>query len=382
MHDSTLFKANKPFEIPKALKEKSEKLKQKIIAEIHQSSEKHIDFSDFMAAALYDDEYGYYTTQNAILGEAGDFITAPTLGNLFAGCLSHLYEEVVDTCEGRDILELGPGTGQLGVDLLHWLPEDIQPKNYYFLEKSPTLIQTQKSNVEKNLPQNASIFQWISSDTLPKIEGLIILNEFFDALPARTFKIINNAIFEKGVTEKASQLDWCYFPVTDPDEATFLNSLKTTHNMPEGYQFEYHFQQNAWLKKLAQTLTRGRILIIDYGFKAEELYHPQRHMGTLKVHYQHHSLDDPLAFPGIQDITTHINFTQLMHAATQHQLQILEFTTLAQFLIKLDLTELIHHPKRKTHAPITPENEILKLTHPGEMGELFKVLLLEKTDEV
>ena len=130
---------------------------------------------------------------------------------------------------------------------------------------------------------------------------------------------------------------------------------------------------------LARTLKRGVMLFIDYGFPARELYHPQRETGTLMCHYRHHAHSDPFALPGLQDITTHVDFSAVAVAALEGGAQVMGYANQAQFLINCGITGLLsqvsaHDTVR--YAPLAAAAQ--KLLSPAEMGELFKVIALGK----
>jgi SAM-dependent MidA family methyltransferase len=123
------------------------------------------------------------------------------------------------------------------------------------------------------------------------------------------------------------------------------------------------------MRSASQWLARGALLAIDYGFPRREYYHPQRLMGTLMCHYRHRAHADPLWRPGLNDITAHVDFTALADAALESGLDVLGYTTQANFLIScgvLDLLARDRSPQRTSEAQ--------RLLSEAEMGELFKVL--------
>jgi SAM-dependent MidA family methyltransferase len=131
-----------------------------------------------------------------------------------------------------------------------------------------------------------------------------------------------------------------------------------------------------WIQSIAEFLQQGLVLLIDYGFPAHEYYHLDRDCGTLMCHYQHHSHDNPLILPGIQDITAHVNFTQIAYAAKNSDLTVAGFTSQANFLMNCGLLNLI--AETNIDKQIEVNKQIKMLTLPSEMGELFKVIALTK----
>jgi len=145
----------------------------------------------------------------------------------------------------------------------------------------------------------------------------------------------------------------------------------------ETYQSEVNLMSPAWIKSLSSSLSRGVILLIDYGFPRHEYYHPQRNQGTLMCHYRHHSHSDPLTLTGLQDITTHVDFTQIAEAATNNGLHVNGFTNQATFLLSCGITDFAMESSSEVEQ-IKVSQQIQKLTMPHEMGELFKVIALTK----
>ncbi|MDH4191935.1 MAG: SAM-dependent methyltransferase, partial [Betaproteobacteria bacterium] len=129
------------------------------------------------------------------------------------------------------------------------------------------------------------------------------------------------------------------------------------------------------LRALGASLDTGAIILIDYGFPAHEYYHPQRSMGTLMCHYRHTAHGDPFFHPGLQDITAHVDFSALAHAAADTGLDILGYTNQAQFLVNCGLIDLLSEADSADiarYAPLAAQAQ--RLVSPAEMGELFKLL--------
>jgi SAM-dependent MidA family methyltransferase len=134
-------------------------------------------------------------------------------------------------------------------------------------------------------------------------------------------------------------------------------------------------------------LERGAALLIDYGFPQREYYHPQRAEGTLMCHFRHHTHAQPLIYPGLQDITTHVDFTAMADAALAAGLGIYGYTSQARFLMNAGLPALLasqalpddpaaHAAPVAAAAHASMLSAINKLTAESEMGELFKVLAI------
>ncbi len=129
------------------------------------------------------------------------------------------------------------------------------------------------------------------------------------------------------------------------------------------------------VSSLAQRLNRGALLFIDYGFPAHEFFHPQRNRGTLMCHYRHQVHADPFLWPGLQDITAHVDFSAVAQAGSG--LDLLGYTGQAQFLINCGISELLAAVPAADSAHYAPlAAQAQQLLSPAEMGELFKVIAL------
>ena len=141
------------------------------------------------------------------------------------------------------------------------------------------------------------------------------------------------------------------------------------------------------MKSLAEMLCAGHhnsglggaAILFDYGFPAHEFYLPQRTRGTLMCHYRHHAHDDPMYLPGLQDITAHVDFSAMAHAAVGGGLDVLGYTSQAAFLIDAGIGDLLLRTPPSDGKHYLPQsNAVQKLISPAEMGELFKVLVVGK----
>ena len=133
----------------------------------------------------------------------------------------------------------------------------------------------------------------------------------------------------------------------------------------------------AWVEALGQWLHKGAALIVDYGFPRHEYYHPQRAQGTLMCHFRHHAHAEPLVYPGMQDITAHVDFTAIADAALKAKLDVLGYTSQARFLIN---TGFVNQLAEMTKADALEQARTMAsaqtLLSEAEMGELFKVMMV------
>jgi len=329
-----------------------------------------IPFSRFMEAALYAPGLGYYAAGAMKFGAAGDFVTAPELTPLFGRTLAHAIAPVLAET-GGEVLELGAGSGRLAVDVLGELERlGALPARYCILEVSADLRERQQESIARALPQLAGRVQWL--DALPdQFSGVILGNEVLDALPVELVHWTEDGPQVRGVVVDGDTFAWQDRPIADP----LLRARADALALAPGYLTEINLAADALIASLGNVLERGLILMIDYGFVAAEYYHPQRHMGTLRVHYRHHALDDPFHLPGLCDLTAHVDFSAVARAGMAAGLELAGYTSQAGFLLNSGLTELLMQTPPTDAAAYLPQaNAVQRLVSPAEMGELFKVI--------
>ena len=389
------------FNVSEQAKDIQEFLSAKIQAEILKHDGK-IPFSQFMQMALYEPGLGYYQNNLHKFGEKGDFVTAPEMGHHFAKCLARSVRQFFlqssqtkpsqtqpsqaesNQTEQSVLLEIGAGSGILAVNLLTELERlDALPAQYLILEPSAQLQSQQKSLLKRNLPNYFSNIEWINQ--LPeKLHGLILANEVLDAIPCERVKRVDGQWLKLGVTYDNGEFVDCLMPLTDGEK---LPSQLTIKGAQEPYQDDYTTEYRplvkGWIKALANSLNKGAILLVDYGYSESEFYHPQRVQGSLSCFINHHWHFQPLQYIGLQDITAHVDFTQIAKVADEIELKISGYTTQAGFLLENGITEI----SDETSENESPEQryqrsqELQKLLMPGQMGEVIKVILLSKNLE-
>lgn len=334
-----------------------------------------LPFADFMRMALYDPELGYYSAGKHKFGEGGDFVTAPEMGSAFAYCIADQLEQILQDLGGGSILEAGAGRGILAADILLELEHrDCLPENYLILELAHGLRTIQRETLEQKTPHLLGRVQWL--DRLPEhLEGVVLGNELLDAMPMVLFEIQQQEPVAINIVCKDGAPA---FQVGGQLPEKIIERLREV-DLPTGYRSEINQQAEAWIASVADCLERGVMLLIDYGFPRAEYFHPQRKTGTLMCHYRHHNHGDPLSLIGLQDITAHVDFTAMAEAAVDNGLEVLGYTSQAAFLVASGMEQLMasSNPENAAdHLALT--NQINKLTHPAEMGELFKVIALGK----
>jgi SAM-dependent MidA family methyltransferase len=284
------------------------------------------------------------------------------------------------------LLELGAGSGRLAADLLNALAAlGAAPSRYAILEVSPDLRGRQRATIARLAPEHLARVVWL--DALPDaVNGAVLLNEVLDAVPAHVVVRAGNEWFERGVARK-------HEGSADPFALHFVDrplgdgSLReqAIERFPPAFEFvsELNPAAEALVEEIGTRMTAGALLLIDYGFPQAEYYHPQRAAGTLMGHYRHFAHADPFLWPGLSDLTTHVDFTAMALAGQRAGLQVAGYTSQAGFLLGCGLLERLRAVgDPQSVAYLRAAGAVQKLTSPAEMGELFKVLALTKTGSI
>ncbi len=365
-------------EPPHELKQLSLALSEKLRTEI--ASEGFIPFSRFMEMALYEPGLGYYSAGLHKFGEHGDFVTAPELGSLFAGCLARQAEQVAaqfqSAGEDYDILELGAGTGRLAADLLSQMDASKQPRRYLILERSADLQNVQQHTIAASVPDWQDRVKWLSRPPSSPWQGLLLANEVVDALAVERFRIGQAGIEQCCVGIHNGAFTFRHRPADDALRSAVAGLGQA---LPTGYQSELNLHLPGWLQAVSGQMQRGIALFIDYGYPRSEFYRPERSDGTLMCHYRHRAHDDVFFWPGLQDITAFVDFTALAEAGESCGLELSGYTSQTMFLLGSGLDQVLTRQARQSDDDGVRVNmEARQLTLPGNMGERFQAMALSR----
>lgn len=369
---------NLPTPTPEEI-ERSNTLLKRIQSAIRQHGP--MPFSEYMHRVLYTPDLGYYASGTPKLGAEGDFVTAPELTPLFGQCIARQIDQILESIGGGNILEFGAGSGKLARDILLTLAKvDALPERYQIMEVSAHLKLRQKTLLQESLPKD--LFQrieWLTHLPQPGWQGIVLANEVLDAMPVERFYLTPDAAWRMGVGLDADdQLIWVEMPIAATELQRVVNGLRERIQPTSlGYKAEVNLNIHPWLNSISHFMARGVALLIDYGFPQRELYQKERLNGTLRCFYHHRVHDNPFIWPGLQDITTHVDFTEVAESGFHAGFKVTGFTTQAHFLMSTGLLEAL-----PTDLPITEQlklsQQIKSLTLPEEMGEIFKVMALSK----
>jgi SAM-dependent MidA family methyltransferase len=365
--------------------EHSELLKAKIASQID-SKGGWLPFSRYMEMALYEPGMGYYSAGAHKLGAGGDFTTAPELSPLFGAAICSTLIPVLEGLKRQglpaQILEFGAGTGKLATSILTRLHDlEFALDSYSIIEISPDLAQRQEVCIQKTLKEldTQTSCHWLSE--LPKdFSGVILANEVIDAIPCDTIIYQNGFWYSHGVAVENNKLIWKTGLAV---EQNLLPETLLNGSFPEGYVTELHTPAIAWMHQVAKHLHSGLFLTFDYGFPEGEYYHSQRTEGTLMAHHRHHAIQDPFYLPGLCDLTTHVEWSQIARAALDENADDVYLTNQAAYLLDAGIGDIaleIGDPgDPETFLPIS--NSLQKMLSEAEMGELFKAFAFSKNLE-
>ena len=319
-----------------------------------------LGFDRFMAMALYEPGWGYYTNAlqkfGAMPASGSDFVTAPLMSPLFGQALAVQVKQALAATDTQEVWEFGAGTGALAKQLLASLGDAIG--RYTIIDLSGTL----RSRQADHLLEYADKVRWL--DHWPEvIEGVVVGNEVLDAMPVQLLQRKNGVWHERGVVSMGDGFAW-------QDRPTDLRPPVDIEGQHD-YLTEIHSQAEAFIASLAERLKAGKggaAFFLDYGFPEAEYFHPQRHMGTVMCHQLHQADDNPLVDVGQKDITAHVNFTGVALAAQDAGLEVLGYASQAWFLLNLGLAE------QMANASLAERSQAQRLINEHEMGELFKVI--------
>ena len=353
----------------------------RVVAHVREALERSggfMPFTRYMEIVLYAPALGYYVAGTRKFGEAGDFVTGPELTPLYGAAIARQLAPILAAAPGRQIVELGAGSGALAASVLIALAAcGAPPTHYSILEVSPPLRALQRATIERHAPGEAARVEWL--DRLPAaIDGVVVMNEVLDAIAPRLLARKGGQWLERGVTWSDGALAWAERPL---DDARVRATAEARFPREGDYASEVNPAAEALVATLARRISAGALLIIDYGFPQHEYYHPQRSEGTLVGHYRHRVHADPFLWPGLSDLTSHVDFTAIANAAERGGLCVAGFATQASFLLGCGILDRL----RDTGAPESADYlraaaAVQQLLSPAEMGELFKVLLLARGD--
>lgn len=348
-----------------------------------------IAFSRFMELALYAPGLGYYSAGARKFGAAGDFVTAPELGGLFAQCVADSIAPVLQQLgPAAAMLEVGAGSGAFAEAALQKLQSlDALPARYAILEPSADLRERQRQHLQHHLP--AQLWQrlhWLDGPLQPAWDGVMFANEVIDALPTPRFSLQQGEVFEEHV---ALDADGSFVRIDRPADALLTAAVRHVERQldapfADGYRSELLPQLPYWVQAVIGGMDRGALLFVDYGHPRREYYQPQRSDGTLRAFRRHRLVDDMCAYPGLQDLTASVDFTALAEAGTGAGFDFAGYCTQASFMIGNGLQQNLAVAEAAAvdeAARYQLRQQAKQLTLPEGMGERFQAMGFQRDVE-
>jgi SAM-dependent MidA family methyltransferase len=336
-----------------------------------------ITFARFMELAVSHPEYGYYTSGDLRTGFGGDFLTAPETDPIFGQTVARQLIECWERLTRPTpftIREAGAGRGMLAAHILSEIAERAPglytTLRYELSDLNPVRID---EALEFLAGHGFGAQSHPASDT--PITGVLLANELLDAFPVHRLVRRGGSLQEIYVTFEDGWFRDEVGPLSDPSLADLLCGAI----LQDGQSAEVSPAAVRWAKTISSQLSTGYALLIDYGYPASELYSAVRFDGTLKGYSQHDVTDDPYRRVGNQDLTAHVNFTAVSHAAQSSGLVELGLTTQAYFLAGLGIEQVLMEMQQtvSTQDYITARNAVMHLIDPRGLGR-FRVLILGK----
>ena len=280
-----------------------------------------ITFERFMALALGHPQHGYYSRERLPWGADGDYETSPEVhpifGYLWASQVAECWERL-QRPEPFALVEVGAGSGRFATSLLTWLreraPDCAAAARPVLLDGHRRRLDDQRSALEEMRldAEHALLDEWLARPQA--LDGVLISNEFFDALPVHVVERRGETLHEWYVTARPD--GGFAFELGDASTPALAGRFETLGVTPgDGCRAEVSLAATDAMRMLAARFERGYLITIDYGYGPEELYAPWRRMGTLMAFRHHSPQPDPLASPGLLDLTAHVDLTSLAAAA-------------------------------------------------------------------
>ena len=372
-------KTKLPQPIPQDL-ERSLKLQQKILREM-EANGGYLCFERYMELCLYTENFGYYTSHQAIFGEQGDYVTSSERSALFAKAFAAHLKSLSTQFDELNIIEVGAGSGLFAEQLLEQLAiSDVPVKQYFIVEKSTALRVRQQTYLNTTNPKLSALVQWVDSITDPITNAVVIANEVIDALPVRLLTVKNQRILERCVGLDSNQN--FIFKEIPADKNLVAAVHAILENSPvlsadQPYDTEICLRLPDFIQQMASLVRQGIFFFIDYGYPRSEYYLVQRSMGTLLCHYKNTAHDNPLIWPGLQDISSNVDFTALADAGIRAGLKLSSYSTQAHFLLASNILASIENNASELEL-LRKSQQIKHLMLPSEMGERFQVMVFTK----
>jgi SAM-dependent MidA family methyltransferase len=340
-------------------------------------------FDHFMQLVLYHPQHGYYTSSRTAPGRSGDFITAPEAHPIFGATLARQvvkFDERLGHPERFTLIEYGAGSGRLVRPLLATLRQE-HPDLYRRLAYVP--IETNQNRLAElrvHLESGGHAERIADESTVADAIGCALANEFVDAFPVRRIVMDNSCLQEVYVVWNGDWFSESHRPLVDDLE---IDHYIARHGFEvhDGDVLEFHPEICSWVDDLSTRIASGFALVIDYGYPAEDLFQAHRRTGTLKAYFQHGVSEEIYRGIGKQDLTAHVNFSEVTHHAARNGFELEQLTTQAEFLEQLGIGQRLLAIQQSDQVTaedyLAARAAVLRMIDPGAMGR-FRTLVLSR----
>jgi SAM-dependent MidA family methyltransferase len=331
-----------------------------------------VSFAWFMEQALYHPEFGYYSSGQCEIGRRGDYFTNVSVGPLFGGLLAGQFAEMWESL-GRPgdftIVEQGAHHGDFARDVLaaarEQAPEFFAALRYRIIEPFP-ILQERQTETLRDFGAKAG---WERSlDDLKPFCGVHFSNELLDAMPVHLLQRQSVSGWEERFVGD-SNAGFTFVAKPIGDENLRRQIAKIPSDLPTPYETEVNLGALKWVETVARKLTRGFVLVVDYGYARDQFYAPERTSGTLQCHAAHRKGSSPLEGVGRTDITAHVDWTSVAERAEECRLTLSGFTDQHHFITGLLSKRSLEENERRA---------LQTLLHPELLGTRFQYLGLSK----
>jgi SAM-dependent MidA family methyltransferase len=359
------------------------KMKEILQNMLNKKPNNRMTFKEYMETVLYHPKEGYYNKAKDKIGKSGDFYTNSNIHPVFAKVFVHTFVDILQK-EKLDpvICEVGAGTGLFAKEVLHTLKEnypDLYEKvTYIIIEGSPFHREQQMLKLPTSkVMQFDSIEKALTE--LPSFNGVIYSNELFDALPVHIVEKNDNAIYE--VMVELDQLGNLREVKKICDDSELIKWISKYYgDLQDGQRFEVPLAMTNMINILSKWLKKGVLITVDYGYTNEQWALPEHRLGSVRGYRNHQMMNNPLAYPGDIDLTTHIHLDPFIEIGNEAGLKFVSCQRQDQFLISAGIIEMLQeHYDPNPFSEVSKQNRAIRqFISPGGISNSFTVIIQEK----
>lgn len=345
--------------------------------------EGRMTFDIFMEMALYDPEFGYYTSGPRAIGREGDFYTSAHLHPVFGAMIGKQIAGMWEFMGRPDdfmIIEMGAGEGYLCRDMLDSFRNSDDPGLRAFLDRSTyTIVEMSPVYMKKQqalLSGYDGKVSWRGRiDELSPFIGCLVSNELLDAFPVHLVQMeeILKEVYVAGDEEGFREI---LGGVSREDILTYFTDQGIS--IGKGFRTEVNLRMKEWISDISRVMKEGFIFTVDYGYPADEYYSDDRDRGTLLCYYRHQVGENPYVNIGEQDMTAHINFSALKRWGEASGFKTSGYCRQGVFLVSMGIDEEIRRLAHTSKDYLFELARIKKLILPGTLGDTHKVMIQYK----